>query len=481
MYKVNKKIKNTWIGLMLLFVFVGCNNQKSNDTKNYAVVSGRIQNYEDLLYMISDNLDTEIQIEPDGNGSFSDTLLLEKPVRLNLTSQKGKALQKVGVYLYPGADLHIAINGDKFLENLSFSGEGKEIADYFLAKARILEQDKDLKPENMFKGMTIKPEEAFDRIENQYRQLLEKLQQHKTLSESFIASEEKQLKYQNLEKMDMILSLYKNSNKDSNLKLPKKYEIEMANVPIDLEEDYKTSRSYQIILNHKIDQHVKEVVQKNPQVSKTEAMFGWLEKMPNEYIKNNMAFMIILGALDKTEMTADKLKSAHEGYLSVATNQEHINDVKKVYERKMALTPGKPSPNFENYINYNGGTTSLADLKGKYLYIDLWATWCVPCLAEVPELKKLEKEYRGTNLQFVSISVDFKDDEAKWRKMIKEKNLPGIHLLTDDAFDSQFIVDYEIPGVPRTIILGPDGEIIASNAYLPSEPELRPMLNTLDL
>jgi hypothetical protein len=73
---------------------------------------------------------------------------------------------------------------------------------------------------------------------------------------------------------------------------------------------------------------------------------------------------------------------------------------------KMAKLKGAPSPKFTNYENYNGGTTSLDDLKGKFVYIDVWATWCGPCKVEIPHLKEVEKEFHDKNIAFVSISVD---------------------------------------------------------------------------
>src|SRR5690606_6420621 len=83
---------------------------------------------------------------------------------------------------------------------------------------------------------------------------------------------------------------------------------------------------------------------------------------------------------------------------------------------------GNASPGFE-YVNYKGGKTKLSDLKGKYVYIDNWATWCGPCRAEIPHLQKAEEKYKGKNIEFVSISIDTDKDFEKWRKMVAEKNL----------------------------------------------------------
>jgi thiol-disulfide isomerase/thioredoxin len=68
------------------------------------------------------------------------------------------------------------------------------------------------------------------------------------------------------------------------------------------------------------------------------------------------------------------------------------------------LISGKPSPVFD-YENHKGGKTSLESLKGSYVYVDVWATWCGPCRQEIP-LLKVEQQFEGKNIKFVSISVD---------------------------------------------------------------------------
>ena len=93
----------------------------------------------------------------------------------------------------------------------------------------------------------------------------------------------------------------------------------------------------------------------------------------------------------------------------------------KKYKSALETVSGKESVDF-NYENFSGGETSLQDLSGKLIYIDVWATWCGPCLKEMPSLKKLVKEYKGKNVEFVSISIDHKKDYEKWRKMVPEKN-----------------------------------------------------------
>lgn len=147
---------------------------------------------------------------------------------------------------------------------------------------------------------------------------------------------------------------------------------------------------------------------------------------------------------------------------------------------KKELPEGVASPSFQDYENFNGKTTSLKDLEGKYVYIDVWATWCGPCIAEIPALKKLEKEYHDKNISFVSISIDDAKRHGgsaemaheKWKKMVGEEELGGIQLFAPNGWETDFIKDYKIYGIPRFILVDPEGKIVSASAPRPSSEYL---------
>ncbi|GHC63753.1 TlpA family protein disulfide reductase [Ulvibacter litoralis] len=151
------------------------------------------------------------------------------------------------------------------------------------------------------------------------------------------------------------------------------------------------------------------------------------------------------------------------------------------------LPKGSPAPTFENFENYDGSTTSLSDLKGKYTYIDVWATWCGPCKVEIPALKQLEKDYHDKNITFVSMSID--DDrshkgswdlaKSDWKAMIADENLSGVQIFAPEGWKTQFIRDFRINGIPRFILLDPEGNIVDASAPRPSDPKLRTVLEEL--
>ncbi|MCK0130833.1 TlpA family protein disulfide reductase [Flavobacteriaceae bacterium F08102] len=176
-----------------------------------------------------------------------------------------------------------------------------------------------------------------------------------------------------------------------------------------------------------------------------------------------------------TAFVSQKAKSLEQMRKRITKN---FNE--RVYLRTV-LGKGKPSPKFTDYENYAGGTTSLDDLKGKYVYIDVWATWCGPCKAEIPFLKKIEKTYHGKNIEFVSISIDKEKDYQAWKKMVADKELKGVQLIADNAWNSEFIKEYRILGIPRFILIDPQGNIVTPDAPRPSNPKLIDLFNELKI
>jgi len=166
------------------------------------------------------------------------------------------------------------------------------------------------------------------------------------------------------------------------------------------------------------------------------------------------------------------------------SNDKLINFFQSNYESEHAnyvgLNTGDPSPKF-NYPDQNGNNVSLDDLKGKYVYVDVWATWCGPCKKEIPFLKEMDEEYKGKNIAFVSLSIDKMEHKDKWLKMVEDEGLKGIQILADNDWNSEFVTAYKIKGIPRFILIDTEGNIVNSNAPRPSDPYLKEVLSTLAL
>lgn len=159
-----------------------------------------------------------------------------------------------------------------------------------------------------------------------------------------------------------------------------------------------------------------------------------------------------------------------------------ISDASKTflvdYEKVLHKNVGQKGLNF-TYNDINGKPVSFSDFKGKLVYIDLWATWCGPCKAEIPHMKKIEEDYHGQNIVFVSLSLDKPKDAQKWKDFVTKEQLKGIQLMADKDFGSDVAKNYDVNAIPRFLLFDTKGNIINADALRPSNPELRVQLDKL--
>lgn len=129
------------------------------------------------------------------------------------------------------------------------------------------------------------------------------------------------------------------------------------------------------------------------------------------------------------------------------------------------------------YPDVNGKQVSLSDFKGKVVLVDVWATWCGPCKAEFPALRKLHEEMHGTDVVIISVSVDEAKNRDKWLQMITDEKLGGIQLFAG-SWDTKISKDYKIKGIPRFMVFNKQGKVVTDDAPRPSDPSLKKMLET---
>ena len=125
-----------------------------------------------------------------------------------------------------------------------------------------------------------------------------------------------------------------------------------------------------------------------------------------------------------------------------------------------------------SYPNQSDKMISLSSFKGSIVYVDVWATWCGPCIAEIPSLEKLQKDYEDKDIVFLSVSVD--TDKNAWDKMLVDDHLGGVQLWADGW--SEITKSYAIFGIPRFILVDKTGTLISVDAPRPSSNEIRSLI-----
>ena len=141
----------------------------------------------------------------------------------------------------------------------------------------------------------------------------------------------------------------------------------------------------------------------------------------------------------------------------------------------VVLTGGSAYPHNLPMATLDGKAVNLSDLKGKVVFVNLWASWCPPCRAEMPGIEALYKKVDHSKVAFVMLSLD--DDVAKARKFVKAQGYTfPVYLRTGDLpapFDSN--------SIPSTVILGPDGQVAARHDGMAEydTPEFKAALDNL--
>ena len=136
--------------------------------------------------------------------------------------------------------------------------------------------------------------------------------------------------------------------------------------------------------------------------------------------------------------------------------------LKQTLDRLAGLEVGKTAPLFE-LPNTKGQPVKLSDFRGKYVLVDFWASWCIPCRKENPTLVEAYKKYNSEGFEIIGVSLDFEKDKDKWLSAIEEDGLLWTQVSDLQGFESPVAKDYVVRSIPRNVLLNPEGEIIAKD------------------
>ncbi|HYK77815.1 MAG TPA: TlpA disulfide reductase family protein [Daejeonella sp.] len=175
--------------------------------------------------------------------------------------------------------------------------------------------------------------------------------------------------------------------------------------------------------------------------------------------KGNLAGFYAVGTIDPQRYEPELIKYAEEIKPTFPDNKAVQAFVNKMMEIK-PVSVGQMAPQFE-LPTPEGKQVKLADLKGKYVLLDFWASWCAPCRQENPNIVKLYNAYKDKNFTVFGVSLD--KNKAAWEKAIKDDKLTWTHVSELKEWDGNVSNLYKVEGIPASFILDPSGKIIAKN------------------
>lgn len=131
-------------------------------------------------------------------------------------------------------------------------------------------------------------------------------------------------------------------------------------------------------------------------------------------------------------------------------------------------------------FDLEGKEVNLEQFRGKYVYIDIWATWCGPCKQMTPHFMKLADKYKDRNIVFLSLSVDNASAKQKWMDYVnKHFSENCVAAWTATGFKTPFVKHYEIKAIPRFMLVDPKGIMLANQFWNPMDPRVKTLLDKL--
>ena len=447
-----------------VLMMISCKKETSID---YAIISGNITNKIGELTLNSTDRSIKKVINVAEDGSFTDTLRVKTNTYLLFDGKN-----RTAIYIDAGNNINISYDATNFENSLKFSGVGFETSNYLFSKEK---KDTELIGEGneVYKLEELEYKTKFNEIKTASQEILAA---SNGISEKFKVKELRNINYSYLYQISIYQLYHEHYAKKPGFKTSEGFLDELKDLNYENEEDFTFSGDYEKLVTSHFYEEASKIVEKDS-IAEDMAFLKVVGEIPIETIKNKLLFD---NAKYSVTYTND-LEGFYNAFMKVSTNEDNNKVITESYNKLKTVAKGETSPQFNNYKNFAGGTTSLSDLKGKFVYIDVWATWCGPCKREIPFLQKVEKQYEGKNIQFVSLSVDKLDDIDKWRKMVGEKKLGGIQLFADNSWKSDFVTGYLIKGIPRFILIDPNGIIVNSNAPRPSESKLIDLFNELSI
>lgn len=180
--------------------------------------------------------------------------------------------------------------------------------------------------------------------------------------------------------------------------------------------------------------------------------------------RDNICGMIILAETGSMFFTPQEVLAEIDRFPAEWQQRTELTDLRKVMEQRLRTTVGQPYVDI-SAPNADGEAVSLKSVienpANKYVLVDFWASWCGPCMGEVPHLKKTYDEFHKKGFEIFGVSLD--RDRDKWLDAVKQNDMNWIHVSSLDAFGNAAAEAYAVQAIPTNLLIDAEGKIVAKN------------------
>lgn len=375
----------------------------------------------------------------------------------------------VSLYLEPGYDLEL--NLDTLNENaIRFSGKGAEANNYLVQSQRIYKTYRQRGGKNFWELTPFELIGRLDSLRKDYASF------HLRYCDSTNLSKSTSLILELNNKL-MLISFKQNflltHSIDSAVK--DQYPEQLLNISkeITFEDDLLSYRmdNYALVLYWYLELELKRPsLESKKRTENTDELIPAIindsiakDKKYPAGVKEFLIVNNIYSSMKRSGLTP-VTDSLFNGFIHTYPSSEYLPQLQSLADKCLAISPGSIAPDITG-TTIDGKSLSLKELRGKVVYVDVWATWCGPCRKEFPFSKEIEEKFvQDDKVVFLFVSID--QDKAAWRKMVTdEKELKGIHI---NLLEEQMRKSYLISGVPWFILIDHEGKIVNAEAPKPS-------------
>lgn len=441
--------------LVIFILFTAALFSCSRD--NTVQIGGRMENGDSIVSIwVEDSIYT---FPLDQNNFFSGKIPLQHDGYATLLCNS------LNLYLSPGEDLEIYVNALNFSGSLYFRGSLGGINSYLKEQEVAVFFDKDY--------YALEEEEFVDKMKELIDEKI-KLLEAKNFDDSFTALEKERIRYSVANRASFYPLYRKSQYEDEGYQPGTAFTNFISSFSLNNESLYGTKDYRSFLLNYVCLQGSRG---KNSGDDYADGIADYiLSAITNPTIKNFLLTEIVFRHIWENNGLngADYLLAVFHRECTDKNKIAYMDEVIRHWENIM---PGHDAPDF-TVTDRNGKPVTLSDFRGSYLYITVWATWCVPCKGELPYLDLLHTDYYGKNIKFLTIAIDEEEKRRNWKDFLSQNPHAGLQAFAEA--DNEFNKDYMIISVPRFILIDPAGKIVNSNAPRPSG-KIQELLDSLDI
>lgn len=179
-----------------------------------------------------------------------------------------------------------------------------------------------------------------------------------------------------------------------------------------------------------------------------------------EFISQNPSSLACLFFLNQLDINKELelFDKVNTSLLENYPNNVFVKELNYTVTAEKSMKVGMLAPDFE-MESPDGTMIKVSDFRGKYLLLDFWASWCAPCRRENPKVVTLYKQFKDNGFEILGVSLD--DNREKWLKAIDDDGLVWNHVSDLKKWESAGAKAYAVRAIPHTVLIGPDGKIIA--------------------